>query len=190
MKNYFVYGALMMSPKVLKNGRAAYIKDYAVEMRLRGSSSFLEPSFAVLFSKHSATAWGVVTTLSDEEWRSISGHEESYHLDHLIAYDQDGNAFEVQAFVSQNVYNTEINPSSRYARMLYRASVRYQLPAEVCTRYYHMMNQGNKTTRIVFWYTPLVKKLIPRLGVRRAKKCVLWLHLIIVLAVVIALAVI
>lgn len=175
----------MMSPKVLKNGCAAYIKDYAVEMRLRGSSSFLEPSFAVLFPKESATAWGVVTTLSDEDWRSISGHEESYHLDHLVAYDQSGNAVQIQAFVSQNMYNTEINPSSRYARMLYRASVRYQFPREICTRYYHMMKQGNKTTRIVFWYTPLVKKLIPRLGVRRAKKCVLWLHLMIVLVLMI-----
>ena len=189
MKKYFVYGALMMSAKVLKNARAAYIKDHAVEMCLKSSSSFLEPSFAVLFPKKGAIAWGVIVELSDQEWRSISAHEESYHLNHLVAYDREGNASEIQAFVSKNVYNSEINPSSRYARMLYRASVKYHFPEEVSSRYYQMMKNGNKITRIVFWYSPLVKKLIPYIGARRARKYVSGVHFAALILVIIALVI-
>ena len=72
MPTYFVYGALMAHPLVKKNGQAACIKDYAVEMRLIGGARLIEPSFAVHFKAYSSVVHNKfrsirsrITTLAD-----------------------------------------------------------------------------------------------------------------------------
>ena len=179
MPTYFVYGALMAHPLVKKNGQAAYIKDYAVEMRLIGGVRLIEPSFAVLFKNKKSIAWGVATTLTEKEWGKISGHEESYSLSALSATMAKGKGIFIQALVSENVYPHEVIPSARYARILYKSACYYVFPDNVKAKYLYFSKKGNKATLYAPWYVPACKKLIPYFGVKKAIRIVIGIHIVI-----------
>jgi hypothetical protein len=185
MPTYFVYGALMAHPLVKRNGQAAYIKNYAVEMRLVGGARLIEPSFAVLFKNEKNTAWGVAATLTEKEWRKISGHEENYSLSTLTATTVKGKSLSVQALISKNVYPYEVIPSARYAKILYKSACYYVFPDNTKAKYLYFLKKGNKATLYAPWYVPVCKKLIPYLGVKKAIRTVIGIH-IVAFAVIIA----
>lgn len=147
MIKVFVYGALMKFPLIRKHGRAAFAKDYAVRMVHKGSVRF-EPAFAGLVKAEGDTAWGVLAELSEQQWRSITGHEIDYTTQSLVVIDKDGTEHECISLESacDEGDGAEDLPSARYARILLNSAKHYQFPQNVIDRYADFYQRGSKVT--------------------------------------------
>lgn len=158
----------MTHPLVKARGKAAFIKDYSVDFWIRGRVR-LEPGFLSLRERPGEVGWGVLVPLTEKEWRSISGHEAAYSLSDLTVHLRDDAAINAKGLVTHlSLLETPVIPSARYARKLVKAAKHYSLPDEVLEYYQRMQKQGSKKSLLISPLFPLIRKLIPHLGVKRA----------------------
>lgn len=84
----FVYGSLMSKLESRHNPVAGKIGDYELSFILKGFSTW-EPSFAAIIPAKGKSAWGVVASITEEEWLKITKHEISYNQTNLVATTSD-----------------------------------------------------------------------------------------------------
>lgn len=172
----FVYGALMAKLKKSQHPIAAKVDGYKVSFELRGIPGW-EPSFALLVPAPDEEAWGVLTTVNKKDWKKARKHELSYKETPLIATIGPGlqkNCIALTAKRPRKENLKEINPSARYSRMLYRSAIKYSFPPMVIQKYKILFEQGNRRTLYLgWWLIPVIKKLLPHVGLKKA----FWLSL-------------
>lgn len=161
MKYYFVYGALMGRGKFKSKGVAASLHDYRVSFsivtRLKA-----EPAFATLVFAPGDVAQGVVAELTDAEWARLSRHEVGYTLRKVMVLTGEGGVVEAWTLFDDSVEDIpDVPPSSRYAKMLYKAAVWHGFEKEVVQRYYDYMIYGPKLSRYMRPFFPVVRYLAP-----------------------------
>jgi hypothetical protein len=142
----FVYGALMTHEVALREGTGAYVADHAVRFVTRGLP-FLEPSFALLVPAPGELAYGVIVPFEDTTWRRERRAEAPYATGVVTARSLRGEVHEAVALVRGVApYETERNPSARYASLLHAGAAHHGLPEEVVARYASLRDAGPRLT--------------------------------------------
>ncbi|MCF6767847.1 gamma-glutamylcyclotransferase [Thiotrichales bacterium 19S11-10] len=155
----------MRNKIVRRKGKVAYLPNYMVQFNVKGIP-LIEPGFATLVPSNGDQAWGVIVELHSHDWDKMSSHEVSYQLTSTTAYDLDYNPHEVKTLLPIAHHIHSWKPSSRYARLLYHAACHFHFPHDVKERYKEAYLKGNKVTRYIPWFAPIIKKSIARFGKR------------------------
>ena len=185
-KDVFVYGALMGKMKERHNPVAAKIEDYQITFTVKGLPNW-EPSFAALVPARNKCAWGIIATLSEEEWKKYRKHEKSYKEATLTVVTKEGRERKCSVLARREPEKDnrlEENPSARYARTLQQAAKKYSFPEEIIYKYSELMRKGSKKTLYFKWLVPLTKAIVPYTSLKVAFYASLFLPLFLVLPLI------
>ncbi len=174
MPRVFAYGALMAQPHVLERGRAAAAIGYRTRFSA-GGLRWLEPRFLALEDAEGEHAHGVVFDIDDDEWERMARHEYTYAPTEIRVL-VDGQPMPAVALVLRpQDRRPELAPSARYAGLLRKGAAHHGLPAEVVARYAELERTGSRVTSHLAAVVPVIRALMPWLGLRGAIASVLTL---------------
>ncbi len=171
MPRVFVYGALMAADFDGQVGRAAALPEHAVRFVARGVP-YLEPAFAALVPEPGSIAHGALFEVTEEQWASITSHEEGYQAAQVHVFlddcDEAPEGLQASALLLLGDVPPELAPSSRYAELLRRGAARCGLPTRTIERYADLARTGSKLSRYLVLLRVPVVALVPLVGFRAA----------------------